>query len=133
MQVGSIRWGLRAAALAVVAIGWLAFPAGGLAGRVALCSDHEPATLAGTNGDDVLTGTPGPDVIVALGGDDSVRGLGGGDIVCAGDGRDRIEGGPGCDRIWGGHGDDVILAGGCPGQFGELGIGGRGEDRICGG
>ncbi|MDX1691469.1 MAG: CapA family protein [Acidimicrobiia bacterium] len=58
-----------------------------------------PATIVGTDGDDVLVGTPGPDVIAARGGNDVVWGLGGDDVLC---------GGPGSDLVIGGAGDDVV-------------------------
>src|SRR3954454_23757289 len=49
-----------------------------------------PATIVGTEGDDVLVGTPGPDVIVGLGGNDDITPQRGDDLVCAGDGNDRV-------------------------------------------
>jgi Ca2+-binding RTX toxin-like protein len=71
----------------------------------------EPATIMGTNGNDVITGTAGRDVIVALGGSDSIDGGGGNDLICGGDGNDKIAGGAGQDVISGDAGDDVIDGG----------------------
>ena len=70
-----------------------------------------PATVIGTDGDDVLIGTPGNDVIVGLAGDDVIAGLGGNDFVCAGRGHDSVTGGDGADTLSGGGGDDVMDAG----------------------
>ena len=50
-----------------------------------------PATIVGTEGNDILTGTSGDDVIVGLGGNDLIRGMGGSDTICGGDGGDLIE------------------------------------------
>ena len=78
-----------------------------------------PATLVGTDGDDILEGTAGTDVIAGLGGDDRVRAAGGDDVVCAGAGRDRVDAGTGHDSVTGGDGSDLLG-------------GGRGDDRISG-
>lgn len=66
-----------------------------------------PATLIGTEGNDVLRGTAQRDVIHGLGGNDTIRGLGGNDRLCGGTGRDRLFGGGGKDRLDGGPGTDV--------------------------
>ena len=60
-----------------------------------------PATITGTEGNDVIRGTSGPDVIVGLGGNDVIWGLGGDDTICGGLGNDRIDGGAGSDSILG--------------------------------
>lgn len=78
-----------------------------------------PATIVGTEGDDVLNGTDGADVIVGLGGDDIINGGKGHDIICGNKGKDVIRGNMGSDRIFGGYGADEIS-------------GGRGNDRIRG-
>ena len=52
-----------------------------------------PATIEGTNGDDVLTGTSGDDVIAGLSGNDTINGMGGNDTICGGDGNDTIDAG----------------------------------------
>ncbi len=79
-----------------------------------------PATIVGTNGDDVLVGTERRDVIFAGLGNDTVNALGGDDLICggfgddtidAGDGNDTILGGPGADRIRGRGGADDINGG----------------------
>jgi hypothetical protein len=70
-----------------------------------------PATIVGTDGDDVIVGTPGDDVFVALGGKDIVLGLGGNDRICGGDGDDILIGGAGRDRLSGGPGEDILIGG----------------------
>ena len=40
-----------------------------------------PATIVGTEGNDVIRGTDGPDVIAGLGGDDRIWGLGNDDVI----------------------------------------------------
>lgn len=68
----------------------------------------QPATRAGTAGNDVINGTAGADVIVGLGGNDQIRGYGGNDLICAGDGNDVITPGAGDDRVNGGSGIDSV-------------------------
>lgn len=63
--------------------------------RPILCTEEYPATIVGTDGDDVLRGTSGNDVIHGLGGNDTIEGLGGNDIICGGPGNDTILGGSG--------------------------------------
>ena len=60
----------------------------------------QPATIAGTPGDDVITGTSGNDVIAARGGTDVVRAGDGNDLVCAGTGDDTLRGEDGFDQMW---------------------------------
>lgn len=97
-----------------------------------------PATIVGTEGDDVLFGTPGPDVIVGGDGNDVIRARGGDDFVCGGDGDDTIYGAVGADYLDGEAGDDKISGrggadwiDGGPGQ--DLINGGGGDDWINGG
>jgi RTX calcium-binding nonapeptide repeat (4 copies) len=70
-----------------------------------------PATIEGTEGDDVLIGTDGVDVIVGFGGNDVIIGGEGVDLICAGAGNDDIFGGFGDDRAVGGPGNDRVLLG----------------------
>ncbi len=87
-----------------------------------------PATLVGTDGDDVLNGTDGPDVIVAGLGNDTVNGLGGNDLICGGFGDDRIDGGTGDDVLLGGPGADRMR-----GRDGADALfGGHGHDDLEG-
>jgi Ca2+-binding RTX toxin-like protein len=97
-----------------------------------------PATIVGTERDDVIQGTPGRDVIASLGGNDQINAFGGDDTLCGGDGNDlllgfggddTLVGGPGDDRLHGMDGDDTISGGG-----GDDGItGGDGFDVCDGG
>lgn len=88
-----------------------------------------PATIVGTDGDDVLRGTSGVDVIVALAGHDEIRGLGGNDIICGGSGKDTIIGGAGNDTLLGNGGQDTINGGAGDDQL----FGGKGKDALQGG
>ncbi|MDP2709786.1 MAG: FG-GAP-like repeat-containing protein [Solirubrobacteraceae bacterium] len=92
------------------------------------CDGH-PATIVGTEGNDVLVGTSGDDVIVGLGGNDVIVGLGGNDIICGGAGDDVIDGGSGHDRLFGQAGNDVISGG----AGDDVISGGWGDDVISGG
>jgi Ca2+-binding RTX toxin-like protein len=85
-----------------------------------------PATIGGTNGDDVRTGTPGKDVIVGLGGNDKISGLGGNDLICGGAGKDTLKGGKGKDTLLGQKGKDALRGGG--GR--DLCTGGKGGDTA---
>lgn len=91
--------------------------------------DGVPATIIGTEGDDVITGTSGVDVIAGLGGRDRIDGKGGADIICGGAGNDVVLGGGGSDRLFGQDGRDVLRGGGAA----DLLVGGRHRDRITGG
>ena len=88
-----------------------------------------PATIIGTQGNDILHGTSGNDVIVGLGGNDTVYGNGGNDIICGGDGDDRLMGMDGYDRIFGENGNDRISGG----EGLDYLLGGAGDDIIFGG
>jgi len=118
----------------------------------------QPATIVGTDGDDVLVGTPGPDVIVGLGGNDDIAPQRGDDLVCAGDGNDHVADQPdlvvdgdsfdqsGDDAFSGGPGDDNLgysFSDGADRLFGDdgndtfllgfgpmVGWGGPGADRF---
>ena len=79
-----------------------------------------PATIEGTNGDDVLTGTSGDDVIAGLSGNDIINGMGGNDTICGGSGDDTITAGDGNNYIEGNEGSDIITSG-------------SGNDEIYGG
>jgi Ca2+-binding RTX toxin-like protein len=77
----------------------------------------KPATIVGTDGDDVIRGTDRRDVIVGLGGNDAIDGLGGADTICGGDGNDVISTGEGYrgtefptppDVVSGDGGDDEL-------------------------
>ncbi len=75
-----------------------------------------PATIVGTEGDDVLVGTRGPDVMNGLGGDDVLEGGDGNDVMCGGAGDDLLEAGWGDDLMAGDYligtsGDDVLRGG----------------------
>src|SRR5919201_54884 len=122
----------------------------------------QPATIAGTPGDDVITGTSGNDVIAAYGGTGAdtidtrepgssctahvVFGRGGADDLIGDSCSDRFHGGRGNDRIHGGRegrqgprviGDQLYGGGGNDNVFGESGndflYGGRGYDELSGG
>jgi Ca2+-binding RTX toxin-like protein len=87
-----------------------------------------PATIIGTEGNDILQGTPGVDVIVGLGGNDLIKGLGGNDLICGGPGNDIISGGAGNDKIGGDEGNDTLVGG----IGDDLIEGGAGNDLISG-
>jgi Ca2+-binding RTX toxin-like protein len=119
------------AASAALAVSPLLAPVGPAAhaADVPTCFDR-PATIVGTEGDDVLDGTPGDDVIVGLGGFDLISGgTGGDDVICAGDNPVVDDGGrfgPQGEQIFGGPGDDLIAGG--PG-WDEI-HGDQGDDTI---
>ena len=101
-----------------------------------------PATIIGTEEDDVLVGTDEQDSIVGLGGDDVIRGLNNSDRLCGGDGSDTIYGGEGYDWFEADAGDDVVRdrdhIGGTLGagddsvERASFAIGGPGNDTIIG-
>jgi hypothetical protein len=88
-----------------------------------------PATLVGSEGDDVLTGTKGKDVVQALGGKDVVRSKGGNDRVCAGKDNDQVKAAGGNDVVLGEGGKDTLDGG--PGSRDRC-LGGAGKDRTKG-
>ncbi|WP_089718741.1 putative Ig domain-containing protein, partial [Candidatus Entotheonella palauensis] len=79
-------------------------------GNVPTCFG-QPATLVGTEGDDILVGTAGVDVIVGLGGNDFIKGRGSNDLLCGGAGNDELLGDSGDDTLNGGSGDDLLRGG----------------------
>ena len=146
----------RAAIGTAVALIGLSLGAAPVAAQATVTCEGQPATIVGTNGNDVIVGTRGNDVIVALGGDDIVRGGSGDDIICGGDGadtlvgdrgadillgergRDHLEGSRGQDELYGGNGADVLIGGnGADEIYGNRGAdflnGNRGADVLRGG
>ncbi len=96
-----------------------------------------PATIVGTEGNDVRVASSGRDVIAGLGGNDTLSGLGGRDLICGGAGKDKLKGGPGNDFLSGQKGKDTLKGG--PGKdklSGKKGkdlcIGGPGKDKAKG-
>jgi RTX calcium-binding nonapeptide repeat (4 copies) len=85
-----------------------------------------PATILGTDGNDVRTASPGRDVIVALGGNDNVFALGANDVVCGGPGKDTLKGGKGKDTLLGQAGKDALKGGGGK----DTCRGGKGKDTA---
>jgi Ca2+-binding RTX toxin-like protein len=105
---------LACAAAAAVA---LASAAGGAQAQEVPSCFGAPATIVGTEGDDVIEGTPQADVIVGLGGSDFIKGRAGGDRICGGPNPEPnapevwpelLYGGKGNDRLSGGDGSDDI-------------------------
>lgn len=93
-----------------------------------------PATIIGTDGDDVITGTPGNDVILAGKGNDTVDGGAGNDLVCAGEGNDTLIGRDGDDTLDGGSGTDTASFPGAAGVVANLATGaavGQGSDTLA--
>jgi Ca2+-binding RTX toxin-like protein len=88
-----------------------------------------PATIVGTEGNDVRVGSLGRDVIVGLGGNDKLSGLAGTDVICGGKGNDTLKGGAGNDQLSGQKGNDKLY-----GQKGNDKLGGKaGKDTLKGG
>jgi Ca2+-binding RTX toxin-like protein len=97
-----------------------------------------PATIIGTDGNDVITGTAGPDVIVTGGGRDGVRSHGGDDTICTGGDSDVVDAGSGDDTISTGSGRDSVVGGlGANsiigGPQGDTLVGGPQADTLSGG
>jgi Ca2+-binding RTX toxin-like protein len=87
----------------------------------------KPATIGGTNGDDVHSGTRGRDVMVGLGGNDSLSGLASKDLICGGKGTDKLNGGKGKDKLYGQAGKDKLKGGGGK----DFCKGGKGKDTAA--
>jgi hypothetical protein len=85
-----------------------------------------PATIVGTERNDVRTGSQGQDVIAGLGGKDTLKGLGDNDVICGGSGRDTLKGGKGKDTLLGQKGKDTLKGG--PSK--DLCKGGKGDDTA---
>jgi Ca2+-binding RTX toxin-like protein len=88
--------------------------------RVGTTCFGQPATIAGTDGDDTLRGTPGNDVIIAGAGSDIILAGEGDDLVCGEEGvdfifglggNDSLDGGLDGDGFAGGAGDDQVICG----------------------
>jgi RTX calcium-binding nonapeptide repeat (4 copies) len=86
----------------------------------------KPASIVGTNGNDVRKGTSGKDVIVGLGGNDTLSGLAGNDVICGGAGKDTLKGGKGKDSLLGQKGKDALNGG--PSR--DFCKGGKGNDTA---
>jgi hypothetical protein len=95
-------------------------------GSTSVFCKGKPATIVGTNGNDVRTGSQGRDVIVGLGGNDSVSGLGGNDLICGNAGKDKLLGGKGKDTLLGQKGKDKLKGGGGK----DICKGGKGNDTA---
>lgn len=73
-----------------------------------------PATITGSDGNDILLGNNGADILIGCAGNDSLNGGGGADVLvdgffnCAGGGNDTFDGGTGPDSIYGGPGTDTV-------------------------
>jgi RTX calcium-binding nonapeptide repeat (4 copies) len=89
----------------------------------------KPATIVGTEGNDIRKGTSSKDVIAGLGGNDTLSGLGGNDLTCGGAGKDTLKGGKGNDNLLGKAGKDTLK--GKPGK--DTLKGGAGNDTLKGG
>jgi Ca2+-binding RTX toxin-like protein len=89
----------------------------------------KPATIVGTEGNDVRTGTPGADVMLGLGGNDNFSGLAGNDLICGGAGKDNLKGGKGKDTLLGQKGNDKLNGGGGKDKL----SGKKGKDKLTGG
>ena len=95
--------------------------------QLTLCQGR-PATIVGTELDDVLDGTDEADVIEGAGGHDIIFGRKGADVICAGAGDDVIYGNGGRDSIKGNGGHDLLLGGGGD----DFLRGGKGDDVLDG-
>lgn len=101
---------------------------------VAYTCDGRPATIVGTDRNDVLDGTPGNDVIVGLGGSDTIHGRGGNDVLCASwDSQDDVDDGGDSghnDRLFGDAGNDRLIGTGTA-TFSVRASGGPGDDSFA--
>ncbi len=100
---------------------------GGGSGTPATCAG-KPATITGSDAEEIIRGTTASDVIVALGGSDVVRAGNGNDIVCGGLGKDDLEGQGGRDKLFGEDGKDELTGGAGKGDVCD---GGKAKDDAA--
>jgi Ca2+-binding RTX toxin-like protein len=86
----------------------------------------KPATIVGTEGNDLRVASPGPDVVAGLGGNDTLSGLGSDDVICGGPGKDKLKGGAAKDTLLGEAGKDTLKGGGAK----DVCKGGKGNDSA---
>jgi Ca2+-binding RTX toxin-like protein len=110
----------RAVLAAVLVAGFAASASAATTPDKPMCHGR-PATIVGTDGNDVIRGTSGQDVVWGGKGDDTIEGLLGNDLLCGGPGADAIHGGRGNDLVDGGAGN------------GDRASGDLGDDRVLGG
>jgi Ca2+-binding RTX toxin-like protein len=89
---------------------------------------HQPATIFGGDGNDVIVAGSGDSQIDGGAGNDKIVGGAGNDTLCGGNGNDVIVGGLGNDTIFGDAGNDVINGG----VGDDLLLGGDGNDVLDG-
>ena len=96
----------------------------------------EPATIVGTEENDLLHGTTGSDVMVGLGDLDHVYGRAEdsslpdeGDLICGGAGIDRVAGYGGNDVVAGNASNDAVTGD----EGADRLAGGAGDDQVYGG
>lgn len=110
-----------------------ALVSGSSASAAGYTCDGRPATIVGTERNDVLEGTPGNDVIVGLGGSDTIHGRGGNDVLCASwDSQEDVDDGGDSgdqDRLFGDAGNDRLVGTGS-GTFSVRASGGPGDDSF---
>jgi VCBS repeat-containing protein len=73
--------------------------------------EHQPQTVYGGAGDDIVTGGTGVDTLYGGSGTDTINGNNGGDTIYGGSGNDTITAGNGPDTVIGGWGADTINGG----------------------
>ena len=86
-----------------------------------------PATIVGTEGNDVRVASQARDVIAGLGGNDTLSGLAGNDLICGGPGKDTLKGGKDEDTLLGQTGKDTLTGGGAK----DICKGGQGNDSAA--
>jgi VCBS repeat-containing protein len=79
--------------------------------EVASPDEHQPQTVYGGAGDDIVTGGTGVDTLYGGSGTDTINGNNGGDTIYGGSGNDTITAGNGPDTVIGGWGADTINGG----------------------
>lgn len=75
MQRAGASWVTVGLVSVIPLCGWVFVRAASASGATATCYG-QPATIVGTDGDDILRGTRGHDVIAGMAGDDVIRGDG---------------------------------------------------------